>query len=151
GTCHIHWVTPGLVREGRGPVGRGAHERGDACVALVARIDHVHRGREAGSGDSPNGVGSPRHHPGQLRALDWVETREHPRGDLPAPASGRMPDAEAHAGKIWGAEALDDAANAVVARVSTAQLEAYVAPRQVELVVNDEDVRRGGLEEGRRG
>ena len=48
------------------------------------------------------------------------------------------------------AEVLHDRAKAVVARVPAAELQAHVAERQIELVVQHDDVARGDLEERHR-
>ena len=68
----------------------------------------------------------------------------------PLKPGGGPADAHPHPDEIRRAEAVDDAAQAVVAGVAAAQLQPHVLPGEIELVVDDDDVLRLDLEERRR-
>src|ERR1700722_16403556 len=114
---------------------------------LLARVDRVHRRGQAVFGHAADRVDGPGDDLRQLRALDRVEVGEHPVGPPAAKAGGRFPDADAHPHEVGSSQALDDAAHPVIAGVPASDLQAHVAPGQVELVVDDDHVGGRHLEE----
>src|SRR6202034_1096085 len=63
----------------------------------------------------------------------------------------RLANPDPDADELRGPEALDHAPEAVVAGVAPANLHPDVLPGEIELVVEDENVRRRDLQERRRG
>src|ERR1019366_8310086 len=129
----------GLVRRGVGLAAGRGH-----------RVHHVHGCGDAVVDHAANGGHGAVDDLGQLGPLDRVEAGEDPVGS-PAPKAGRgLADADPDANELGGSEALNHAPHAVIAGMPAADLDAHLAPRQVELVVNDEHSRRWHLEEGHR-
>src|ERR1019366_5475338 len=129
----------GLVRRGVGLAAGRGH-----------RVHHVHGCGDAVVDHAANGGHGAVDDLGQLGPLDRVEAGEDPVGS-PAPKAGRgLADADPDANELGGSEALNHAPHAVIAGMPAADLDAHLAPRQVELVVNDDHSRRWHLEEGHR-
>ena len=150
GNVHLSgdsWARPVARCGGRGPVGRDAHERGrrvsSTRTAAVASL-FVLTAFMAAARPSLRGGGRRRRRGRRRPAARRARRGRSPRAPSRRPRA-RKPaepaDAHADAHEVGRPEALDDAPQAVVARVAAAHLEADVLPRQVELVVDDDDVR----------
>src|SRR5690606_18903768 len=83
-------------------------------------------------------VSSIRQKIGQHASLGRAEVTEHEVGGRLTP--GWAADADAHAQKLGGSRGLDDVAEAVVAAVAAAPLQPNGVERDVELVVDDDEL-----------
>ena len=116
----------GSSREGRGPVGRTAHEQGGRGLLATSPAPPARSfvltlrswPPQAVLRDAADGVGGPADDLGQLGALHGVESGEDPVGDVAPEAGGRLANAHPDAHELGRAEALDHAPHPVVARVS---------------------------------
>ena len=105
---------------------------GGGAVDVVAGIDHAVHDRQAGG---VGGAGT-----GVLEVLGLAGTQllEHVVGD--GHLAGRVADAGADAAKVAAAHLVDDGAQAVVAGMAAAHLDAHVAGGNIELIVNHEQL-----------
>lgn len=107
-------------------VGRGG------AVDVVAGIDYAVHNRQAG------GVGGAGAGVLEVLGLAGAQLLEHVVGD--SHLAGRVADAGADAAKVAAAHLVDDGAQAVVAGVAAAHLDAHVAGGNVELIVDYEQL-----------
>src|SRR6185369_16466895 len=91
---------------------------------LRPRVARVHRGAEAPAGDVDDAVARLFHEIREGRTFGRVEGREDERRDFAAEIRRWAADADADATEVAAARVLHDRAQAVVARVAAAVLEA---------------------------
>lgn len=105
---------------------------GGGAVDVVAGVDHAVNDCQAG------GVGGAGASVLEVPGLASAQLLEHVVGN--GHLSGRVADAGADAAEVAAAHLVDDGAQAVVASMAAAHLNAYVASGNIELVVDHEQL-----------
>ena len=109
-----------------------------SCRSVLLDVESVHRGGEAAGEDLLDGVGRLGAQRRAARSLGAREIGQHVVGRVAA--RRRPPDAEADAHEVGAAELGDHRPHAVVAAVPAARAQLQTPERQIQIVVDDEDL-----------